>query len=250
MCGGLTLCFILWFLQWVYLEHLLYPYYLIWKMKENPYLMPTASSRSGYICFGVQLCLRSCWCQPTTYAICKLSNHSFSEEMMKYSESSLRIWTLFFAISHLVIVVFIQLKLLTTIYEEAFYHQAIIPIGFIIILNAPFLTAIFMYSYCLWSIMKRRYDHFKVFAVFQAIVVGILFIATIIAVSIKFSRNISLKEYDMIVLTMKFMDKSFEFRLLDTAFIGIICLTVIESYWLVIFAKFDVKTNAIWRNRK
>ena len=92
--------------------------------------------------------------------------------------------------------------------------------------------------------MKRRYDHFKVFAVFQAIVVGILFIATIIAVSIKFSRNISLKEYDMIVLTMKFMYKSFEFRLLDTAFIGFICLTVIESYWLVILAKFDVK-NAI-----
>ena len=165
--------------------------------------------------------------------------------MMKYSERSLRIWTLFFAISHLVIVVFIQLKLLTKIYMEAFYHQAIIPIGFIIILNAPFLTAIFMYSYCLWSIIKRRYDHFKVFAVFQAIVVGILVIATIIAVSIKFSRNISLKEYDMIVLTMKFIDKSFEFRLLDTSFIGFICLTVIEFYWLVILAKVDMKKNVI-----
>ena len=154
--------------------------------------------------------------------------------MMKYSESSLRIWTLFFAISHLVVVVFIQLKLLISIYVEAFYHQAIIPIAFIIILNAPFLTGIFMYSYCLWSIMKRRYDHFKVFAVFQAIVVGILFIATIIAVSIKFSGNISLKEYDMVVLTMKFVDKSFEFRLLDTALIGFICLTVIEFYWFIV----------------
>ena len=156
---------------------------------------------------------------------------------MKYSESSLRIWTLFFAISHLVIVVFIQLKLLKTIYVEAFYHQALVPIGFIIVLNAPFVIAIFMYSYYLWSMMKRKNNHFKVFVVFQAVVVGLLSIATIITVCIKLSRNKSLKEYDMILNTIKFIDQSFEIRILDTAVIGFICLFSFEFYWFIMLTK-------------
>ena len=160
---------------------------------------------------------------------------------MALSGDYLRSRLLLFATLHLVLNSIIYFKLFKTLYMKVFYHSAIVPVGFYITLNTPFVVSSFIYGYCFWSVYKRHGTSFVVVILFQAIVIVLLIITVVMSVYLKVSQKTGLKVYDTMLTTITIKDRLFEIRTLNVLVTGSIFLLVFELYWIRILISYYSK---------
>ena len=156
---------------------------------------------------------------------------------MKVFENHLRKQIAIFAILHLVLLMIMHMMILKTLYIEHFYHNANVPIGFLIILNMPFLVLNFIYGVCVWVAFKNKIYNFIVIVTFQIMIVGLLTILSVMILYIRMSEKVTLKVYDTVFTTIAFNEKSIEIRMFDVLCTGSISLTILEIYFLAIIVR-------------
>ena len=86
-----------------------------------------------------------------------------------------------------------HMMILKTLYTEHFYHNANVPIGFVIILNMPFLVLNFIYGVCVWVAFKNKIYNFIVIVTFQIMIVGLMTIHSVIILCTNMHLSVILK---------------------------------------------------------
>lgn len=152
---------------------------------------------------------------------------------------SLRKQVLSLTIAHFILMVVLHLKVMANLYDEVFYHNGNIPIGFHLFINTPFVLFYCTYSACYFGAYRRSRQWFMVFILSQAcVVVVLLMIATITGyIKLNERNKNSFGRYDYIVTKFNFQNETYAVSLVNVIGIGSIVFFFLEVYWLVITIK-------------
>ena len=166
-------------------------------------------------------------------------NMYFIRFRMNGSRRTLQLRVLLISVVHIMLMVFLQFKLLAIFYHEVVYHNGNIPIGFYLLINGPFVLYYGICGLCALGAYHRNRQMLKFFFICQICVVGILFTIGTISAYIIFdgTRKNSVIRYNYTVTEINFTNKIYKISAIDVVCVGSFVGFILELYWLVITTK-------------